>query len=366
VSPTILTTSLGVILGNAELMAAGLDDERLLNHAATIERAALRGAELTHGLLAFSRRQSLDPQKIDLSKLVGAMTTILQRTLGETIEIVASFANAEVLTDVDPNQLENALLNLTLNARDAMPGGGALTIETSCAELDTDAARQIDATPGTYAVLSVADTGTGMPPEVLERVFEPFFTTKETGKGTGLGLSMIYGFVRQSKGQVTIDSTEGRGTVIRLYLPASESGVSSQTSAADSETTPLGQSKMLLLVEGDPDFHALSVELIKDLGYRVIVTENAAMALDALAAEPAIDLVLSDVISPGGKSGTDVARAVRAQRPELPVLFMSGYTADHLDAIRSEYGSDLPLISKAFSRRVLARHLHEALTGKPT
>ena len=355
---------LGIMLGNAELLADNLNDKRLLNFANAIKRAALRGAELTHGLLAFSRRQSLEPQRVDLAKMVNGVTSILQRTLGAAIRVETRAADAEVVADVDPSQIENALLNLTINARDAMPDGGVLHIETRLADLDADAARQIDAPPGRYAVLSVADTGAGMPPEVLERVFEPFFTTKDTGKGTGLGLSMVYGFVKQSEGHITIHSTEGQGTVICLYLPVSGPVENTQIEPGDAKVSPKGRGETVLLVEDDSEFRALSVGLLENLGYRTVVAEDAATAFRALANEQDIDLVLTDVVLPGGKSGADVSRAVQARRPDVPVLFMSGYTAGNLDALQSEDGSDLPLIRKPFSRHLLAHRLRELLTGE--
>ncbi len=355
---------LGVMLGNAELLADRLDDEKLLNFTNAIRRAAVRGAELTHGLLAFSRRQSLEPRRVDLGELVNGTTSILQRTLGAAIKIETSLADSDVLTDVDPNQIENALLNLTINARDAMPTGGVLHIETQLVDLDAEAASQINARPGRYAVLSVSDNGVGMSPEVLKRVYEPFFTTKDTGKGTGLGLSMVYGFVKQSEGCVTIDSTEGRGTVVRLYLPATALDDDAQTMPGNIETSPKGHGETVLLVEDDLEFRTISIGMLEDLGYRAVVAENAAAAFEMLTAQPVIDLVLTDVVLPDGKSGADVARAVQAQRPNVPVLFMSGYTAGHLDASRSEDNSDLPLIRKPFSRHALAHRLREVLAGE--
>jgi PAS domain S-box-containing protein len=357
---------LGIMLGNAELLADSLDDENLLSFATAIQRAAVRGADLTHGLLAFSRRQSLEPRRVDLNEMVTEFTSILQRTLGATILIETRLADGEVPANVDPNQLENALLNMTINARDAMPEGGVLHIETWLADLDAQAAAQIDAQPGHYAVLSVTDTGKGMAPEVLERVFEPFFTTKDTGKGTGLGLSMIYGFVNQSEGHITINSTEGKGTVIQLYLPAAAPDDDAQVVSADPSVFPTGQGETVLLVEDDEDFRTLSIGLLQGLGYRVLAAGDAAAAFETLAAEPAIDLVLTDVILPGDKTGADVARTVQTDRPDIPVLFMSGYTAGHLDALRSDDAPDLPLIQKPFSRHVLAHRLHEILHGTAT
>ena len=292
---------LAVIMGNTEL----LGDELGANNASldAIFRAATRGAELTQRLLAFSRQQPLEPRAIDLAVLVSGMSELLTRTLGETIEVMTSMASALWQATADPGQVENALLNLALNARDAMPGGGRLTIECANVHLDeVYVTRNPEAVAGSYAVLAVSDNGTGMTADVQAQAFEPFFTTKEVGRGSGLGLSMVYGFAKQSGGHVAIYSEEGRGTTVKLYLPRAEG-------AAEPEDAPLrqgvaqGRGEMILVIEDDPDVRTLAVAMVGGLGYRAIAVADAAAAHEALAGGKAIDLVLSDVVLPGGTSG---------------------------------------------------------------
>jgi PAS domain S-box-containing protein len=351
---------LAVILGHTELLQErfGADDKS----TQAVIRAATRGAELTHRLLAFSRQQPLHPKAVDLDGLIEGMTDMLRRTLGATIEIKPASAAGLWKARADPGQVENALLNLAINARDAMPDGGQLVIEAANATLGDDyESGRVDAPPGDYVALAVTDTGTGMPPEVMERVFEPFFTTKEVGEGSGLGLSMVYGFVRQSGGQVTIESELGRGTTVRLYLPRAEEDV---TLAA--EMTRRGQHKSrgetILVVEDDPEVRALAVRQLEGFGYQVLEAKDGKAALAVADEAPRIDLLLSDVVLPGGMSGVEVLEQVRARDPDVKVLFMSGHAGD---AMRPRVGLDdgAPLLDKPFRREVLARKIRQILDG---
>jgi PAS domain S-box-containing protein len=350
---------LAVIIGNAEILIEDLGDEDPSPKA--ILRAARRGTELTQRLLAFSRRQPLDPQPISLGDLVDGMSGMLGRTLGESIEIAVSREEGAWSAMADAGQVENALLNLAINARDAMPGSGRLTIECMNARLDEAyLGGNVDAAPGDYAVLAVSDSGTGMPASVLEHVFEPFFTTKEVGQGTGLGLSMIYGFAKQSGGHVTIYSEEGRGTTVKLYLPRA-GGDAVPCKPENLAALPRGRGETVLLLEDDDDVRTLAARILEGLDYRVIEAAQAEVAGEALAADERIDLLLSDVVLPGKHNGPDFARQARETYPGLKILFMSGYPAE---AARRNGFADLggaPLLRKPLDRRQLAEALHAAL-----
>lgn len=352
---------LAVIIGNAEMLVEDIGDTD--PSPAAILRAARRGTELTQRLLAFSRRQPLDPRPTDLSELVGGMSGMLTRTLGETIEIGISSEAGLWPAMVDSGQVENALLNLAINARDSMPGGGRLTIECMNVRLDEACLDgDSDAAPGEYAVLAVSDTGAGMPPSVLEHVFEPFFTTKEVGQGTGLGLSMIYGFAKQSGGHVTIYSEEGTGTTVKLYLPRA-SGSAIPCKPEDLADLPHGQGETVLLLEDDSDVRALAARVLEGLNYRVIEAERAETAHRILADSKYVDLLLSDVVLPGPMNGPDFARQALVTHPGLKILFMSGYPAE---AARRNGFADLggtPLLKKPLERRHLAEALRRALRG---
>jgi PAS domain S-box-containing protein len=351
---------LAVILGHTELLQErlGADDKS----TQAVLRAATRGAELTHRLLAFSRQQPLHPKAVDLDGLIEGMADMLRRTLGETIEIKPASAAGLWKVRADPGQVENALLNLAINARDAMPGGGRLVIEAANASLgdDHDGGR-VDVPPGDYVTVAVTDTGTGMPPEVMERVFEPFFTSKAVGEGSGLGLSMVYGFVRQSGGQVTIESELGRGTTVRLYLPRAKEEI-----AAAAEATRRGQPKArgetILVVEDDPEVRALAARQLDGLGYRVLEAEDGLTARAVMDRADRIDLLLSDVVLPGGMSGAEVLEQVRDRDPDVKVLFMSGYSGDAARP-RASLDDGAPLLDKPFRRDVLARKVRQILDG---
>ena len=349
---------LAVVQGNAELLSdtVGSDDP----FASTILRATMRGAELTQRLLAFSRQQPLQPKTIDLAVLVDGMSDLLKRTLGETVEIETARAAACWNAVADPGQVEDALLNLSINARDAMPKGGRLTIECDNAQLDADyIAENPGAIAGDYVVLAVSDNGVGMSADVKARAFEPFFTTKDVGEGSGLGLSMVYGFAKQSGGHVSIYSEEGNGTTVKLYLPKA-ADTSAVAGAEVSAAIPRGRGETLLVIEDDPDVRGLAVRILTDLNYRLIDVADAAAAHAVLETGQPVQLVLSDVVLPGGTNGPEFAEEARARDPDLKVIFMSGYPAEA--ARRNGFlGSDKVLLNKPFQRRQLAMAVRDAL-----
>ncbi|MCH9051087.1 MAG: PAS domain S-box protein [Proteobacteria bacterium] len=357
---------LTVILGNLQLLERRVEgDERLSKRIRAASGAALRGAELTKRLLAFSRRQVLEPEVADLNKLVAGMDDLLRRTLGETIEINVALEADLWPVRVDLNQLENALLNLAINARDAMLEGGRLTIETANASLDDEyTARYPYVTAGRYVMLAVSDTGSGMPPAVIERVFEPFFTTKEVGNGTGLGLSMVYGFVKQSGGHVNIYSEEGHGTTVKLYLPEAGPGDAAALEEAAHEganeaPAPTG-GETILVVEDEAGVREIAVSLLKRCGYRVLEAEDGAAALKILDEHPDIDLLLTDVVMPGGMGGPDLARNARERRPDLKVLYTSGYPESAI-VHRGALDEGVEMIGKPYQKDELAQKVRRVL-----
>ncbi|RAU45546.1 response regulator [Pseudomonas sp. RIT412] len=284
--------------------------------------SANRAASLTHRLLAFARRQSLNPQPVDVNRMVASMDELVRRTIGENIELEVDLNPALRLTSTDEHQLENALLNLVINARDAMPDGGRLLIQTEGVHI---AVLHDALVPGDYVRLSVQDTGCGMSSEVIARAFDPFFTTKPIGQGTGLGLSMVYGFINQTGGQVQIDSEEGRGTRIDLYLPCYLEPVDRPTpSGVESLPPRASQGERVLVIEDEPEVRMLVVDVLRELGYSVEVASNGVAALPVLRGPDRIDLLVTDVGLPG-LNGRQVAEIARQQRPGLPVLFMTGY-----------------------------------------
>jgi PAS domain S-box-containing protein len=349
---------LAVIMGNAELLEDQLGSEAPPLQA--ILRSATRGAELTQRLLAFSRRQPLQPQRIDLADLLAGMADLLQRTLGETIAIETVVAPDPWAASADPGQVENALLNLAINARDAMPGGGKLTVECANVRLDEAyVAQDPEAAVGDYALLAVSDTGTGMTPAVRSQAFEPFFTTKDVGEGSGLGLSMVYGFAKQSGGHVTICSESGKGTTVKLYLPRAEQ-ISKKEKPKVAGNVPHAQGEMILVIEDDAEVRSLAVAMLAGLGYRAIDVPDAKSARAVLERGDRVDLVLSDVVLPGGRSGPEFAEEIRSHYPALKVIFMSGYPV--VAAKRNGFvGSDRVLLNKPFRKRDLAKVLREAL-----
>jgi PAS domain S-box-containing protein len=355
---------LAIILGNLELMDEQLGDRpELQDLMRRAFGAAQRGALLTQRLLAFSRQQPLQARPTDLNRLVSGMIDILRRTLGETIQLQAMLANDLWSVCMDPGQLENALLNLCLNARDAMPRGGRLRINTANYELDNDqsnTAGDEELQPGEYVMIAVNDTGVGMTPEVVEHAFEPFFTTKEVGKGSGLGLSMVYGFVKQSGGHVTIDSKPGQGTTIRMYLPRSHLEALPVTTTRSSKPPPSGQAETILVVEDDATVRQLTVSMIHSLGYLTLEAGTAETALDKLAAHRQVALLFTDVVLPGGMNGFDLAALVQQRYPHLKVLFTSGYT-EHGLFDGGDLREHVELLAKPYRKADLADKLQSIL-----
>ncbi|MDX5364922.1 MAG: PAS domain S-box protein [Alphaproteobacteria bacterium] len=352
---------LTVILGNAELLADQLQDrERLKALAEMTASAAQRGAQLTHRLLAFARRQPLEPKPVDVNGLVAGMEGLFRGTFSEDIEIDLAPRGDLWVTELDPGQLEVALLNLVVNARDAMPDGGKLTIETDNVELDADyASRHNEVEPGDYVMISVSDTGCGMSKEVVERAFEPFFTTKDVGKGSGLGLSMVFGFVKQSGGHAKIYSEEGEGTTVRLYFPRVKSG---QVEAVEHRAIDdvAGGSEHILVVEDDTLVRDHLVAQLRDLGYRVTDASSGPEAYEIIKRMDDIDLLFTDVVMPGGMNGRQLADAALKLRPGLKVLYTSGYTENAI-IHHGRLDPGVHLLSKPYRRQEMAAKVRKAL-----
>ncbi|HVP85595.1 MAG TPA: response regulator [Rhizomicrobium sp.] len=351
---TVVISNLDMILSGASVNA----ENRELAEAALA--ASLRGAELTRQLLAFSRKQALQKQTINPNELVDRTVTMLKRAIAGDIELRTDLCTDLWLSDIDPSQLESAITNLVVNARDAMPKGGAIMLETSNATLDEAyAAANRDVVPGNYAMIAVSDTGSGIPASVLSRVFEPFFTTKEVGKGTGLGLSMVYGFMKQSGGHVKIYSEEGRGTVVRLYLPQSANAPATQAIKPENEM-PVGRHERILVVEDDEAVRRAATQQLQELGYTVLEANNAQAALLILQREQ-VDLLFTDVTMPGGVSGPDLAREAIGKDPALKVLMTSGFTEATMR--EGESSGKFELLSKPYRRQELAQRVHRVLRG---
>jgi PAS domain S-box-containing protein len=349
---------LTIILANLQL----LEDElapggvsRELADSAT--RAALRGADLTRKLLVFARRQPLEAAPLDVNERVSSMAGMLARTLGEHIQVREKLTPRLPPALVDAGQLETALLNLAVNARDAMPQGGHLSIETFETIVDDDNASGLNLASGAYVSIRVADTGTGMTDEVVTRAFEPFFTTKDTGKGTGLGLSMVYGFTSQSGGGVTLRSELGTGTWVTLHLPRGQAG---GIAAAPANYRDLRGSETILLVEDDNQVRIATGKLLKGLGYRIAEAPDAATALTLLATDGPVDLLFTDVVLPNGMSGPELAREARRICPTLKVLFMSGHVRDTV-TFREQLERDARFIGKPFTKQDLAEMVRVTL-----
>ncbi|MGK7863022.1 PAS domain S-box protein [Falsiroseomonas sp. E2-1-a4] len=355
---------LTVILGNAEMLMEELPPASDLRQMAEMSVAAAeRAAALTSRLLAFSRRQTLDPKPVDVNALLTGLGQMLRRTLGEQVEFELRPARDLRIALIDPPQLETAVLNLCINARDAMPGGGRLTVETADVRLDADFARAEDeVAPGDYVMVRVSDTGTGMPPEVAAQAFEPFFTTKEIGQGSGLGLSMVYGFLKQSGGHVSIQSSLGQGTRVSMYLPPAAAPAAPGILAPRRAGLP-GGCERVLVVEDDIPVRNHAAALLRELGYQVTEAGQAADALLILRADPDYDLLFTDVVMPGGMTGPQLAAMARQLKPALRVLLTSGYNVPPppgLDLLASA----LPLLSKPYRRHELADKVREALDGE--
>jgi PAS domain S-box-containing protein len=353
---------LTVILGNLELLEPKLEDGLLQSLASEAREAAEMGARLTDRLLTFARRQRLETKSLNLNGFVVGLAELLRRTIGAPLDLSTALAPDLWPTMADPAQVESAVLNLVLNARDAMPDGGRVVIETFNATLDdADIASVPGMSPGDYVVLSVADTGHGMPPEVRARAFEPFFTTKAAGKGSGLGLATIYGFARQSGGNVTIYSEIGKGTTVNIYLP--RAGERTEREASTVAAEDAGRGETVLVVEDDDRVRRLTALRLKELGYRVLEAGHGAAALAILARTPNIDMVFSDLVMPGGISGFALAQQVRERHPGTHVILTSGYSAELLE--QAELAElDLKVLRKPYRQAELARAFRAALAER--
>jgi len=346
---------LTVVLGNVDMLARKAEDEvRRGRRVDAIRQAAERGRDLTLQLLAFSRRQHLQPVTLDVNGLVAAFAPLVRQAVGEAVTLHVELATDPLYAHVDATQLETALLNLAVNARDAMPDGGDLTIRTALADGPEPQC------PGECIRIEIADTGLGMAADVRDRVFEPFFTTKEVGKGSGLGLSQVYGFVRQSEGWVRLDSEPGRGTAFQLFLPVSDRPVQSAPEIEPAGEPPRGD-ETVLLVEDDPTVLSLGVEMLSGLGYRVVTATNAAEALDVLRQAQTVDVLFSDVVMPGGVSGVTLAESAKQMRPGLKVLLTSGFFGDR----RGGHDVGHPVLDKPYDLHTLASKLRWVLARTP-
>jgi two-component system NtrC family sensor kinase len=352
---------LTIIIGNLGIAKRGVVEaraERALNNALV---GAERAAQLTQRLLAFSRRQPLNPRVLDANKLIVSISDLLTRTLGEDIELETIGGAGLWSVEVDASELESTLLNLALNARDAMPDGGKLTIETSNAYLDDEYCRHNEGVgPGQYVLIAVSDSGAGMSSETIDRAFEPFFTTKEAGKGTGLGLSQVYGFMKQSEGHVKIYSEPGEGTTIKLYLPRRD-GDEIEISADESEASDRGHGETILVVEDDDGVRQYAAEILRDLNYQVIEAKDSASALRLLDADKKFDLLLTDVVLPG-KNGRELANEVETRRPDTKIIFMTGYSRNAI-VHHGRLDAGIALIPKPLVERVMARKIRQVLDG---
>jgi PAS domain S-box-containing protein len=359
---------LTVILGGLDTVSRQLTADFTEENRRRIERAvkmashgAERAATLTARLLAFARRQPLDPRPVDPARLVTGLADLLQRTLGETV-VLETVAGAGLwVTHVDVGELENALVNLAVNARDAMPKGGRLTIETSNAYLDDQYVQTIaePVDPGQYVLIAVTDTGSGMDQETLQKVFEPFFTTKEVGKGTGLGLSQVYGFVRQTGGHIRIYSEVGHGTTVKIYLPRLV-GVTAVEEAAQISTVVDGGSETILVVEDHEDLRVYSAGVLRELGYVVLEASDGRAALDVLQSHNDIALLFTDVVMPAGLDGRQLAEEATRRRPGIKVLFTTGYTRNAI-VHNGKLDQGVNLISKPFTYRELGAKVRQLL-----
>ena len=352
------------ISGSLELLEKRMSEGRLAGserYIAAAQGSARRAAALTQRLLAFSRRQTLDPKPIDANRLIASMEDLIRRSVGPDVELEVVGAGGLWTTRVDPSQLENALLNLCINARDAMaPDGGRLTIETANRWLDERAAKDRDLPPGQYISLSVTDTGAGMSPDVLAQAFDPFFTTKPLGQGTGLGLSMIHGFLRQSGGQVHIYTEPGKGTTVSLYLPRFAGAQEPVEADEPTYANEAGRGETVMIIDDEAIVRMLVVEVLGEAGYRVVEAEDGPSGLEILQSDARIDLLITDVGLPGGMNGRQVADAARLTRPDLKVLFVTGYAENavvgngHLDA-------GMQVITKPFAMALLANRVREMI-----
>jgi len=365
---------LTVIIGNLELLEGKLPDDRSTKRLSEAINAARKGSELTRQMLAFARKQVLEPREVKLNDLVNDISPLIERTIGEQVQLKIDIMAGEPKAVIDPSQLESAILNLAINARDAMPKGGHLTIETQPVYLDQAyAGKHPEVTAGHYVMVAVSDTGAGMSPELLERVFQPFFTTKAQGKGSGLGLAMVYGFIKQSGGHISIYSEVGHGTAVKMYLPrkfatgeavpevAGVAPVLPSPATAEVVAEPAPRRPKILVVEDQEAVRAVACGFLEDFGYDIVEAEDGLQALARLQETPDIDLMFSDVVMPGGLNGFDLAQAARGIRPELKVVHTSGYPKGamvHQEEPRFREGC---IIMKPYRREDLQKIIRDAL-----
>jgi PAS domain S-box-containing protein len=352
------------ISGSLELMQARVQQGRFNDverYMAAAQGAVKRAAALTHRLLAFSRRQTLDPKPTNVNRLVDGMQDMIQRTVGPSITVEAVGAGGLWPVLADPSQLENSLLNLCINSRDAMPDGGRITIETANRWLDERAAKKQDLSEGQYVSLCVTDTGTGMPPDVIARVFEPFYTTKPIGEGTGLGLSMIYGFAKQSGGQVRIYSEVGKGTTVFIYLPRHYGQIEDEGPSTESRVLPRSeQGETVLVVDDEPTVRMLITDILEELGFTWIEAGDSAAGLKVLQSDVRIDLLVTDVGLPGGMNGRQMADAGRVSRPDLRVLFITGY-AENAAVGNGQLAPGMAVLTKPFPMEAMAARIRSMI-----
>ncbi|UPK39902.1 CHASE3 domain-containing protein [Bradyrhizobium sp. 186] len=355
---------LTVISGNTETLVASLKEQPELQRTARlIDDAAERCAELIQHLLAFARRQPLEPRNVEINAAISDIAKLLRPTLGEQIQIETALEQGSMTSHIDPSRLTNAVLNMAINARDAMPNGGKLLLETHRVVLDEAYAQaNAEVRPGPYVMLAVSDTGTGMPADVQEKAFEPFFTTKEVGKGSGLGLSMVYGFVKQSGGHIKIYSEEGHGTTIKLYLPPGEGMAEAIISAAPPAA---GGAETIFVVEDDSLVRNFVTAQLQSLGYQTVAAADSKAALQLIEAGQTFDLLFTDVVIPGGMSGRQLAEEVAKRRPGLKVLYTSGYT-DNAIVHHGKLDDGVMLLTKPYRRNQLAEMIRKALNGGGT
>lgn len=354
------------IIGSLDLMQRRLAQGRLEDlsrYATAAMTSANRAAGLTHRLLTFSRRRPLDPKVTDVNRLVAAIEDLLRRTISEKIDLELAMPASVWRLRCDPNQLENAILNLAINARDAMPDGGRLRIETENAILDDDRAKRWDMTPGQYVRLAVSDTGVGMPPEVAEHAFEPFFTTKPLGVGTGLGLPMIYSFARQSGGGVRIESDVGQGATVSIFLPRCLDDGAAADEPTEAAVHPAGGGRVVLVVEDEQSVRSLVMEVLQEQGYRGISATDGTSALEVLSSDAHVDLLISDVGLPGLDGPQLVAAALR-HRPDLKVFFMTAY-AREAPAAPAGFDRPIAVLLKPFTVEALLNQVRLSLDGSP-
>jgi signal transduction histidine kinase/CheY-like chemotaxis protein len=349
-----------VVSGNLELLEPRLTSEEARTLLKEAQDAAALGSKLTDQLLTFARRRHLDAHVVQLNDLVVNIADMMRRTLGEHITLSTSLAADAWSTRADPDQFQSAIVNMAVNARDAMPKGGKLVIETRNALLEPDELEQQEVRPGEYVCLTLSDTGEGMPPEVRDRVFEPFFTSKDKGRGTGLGLAMVYGFVKQSGGHVTIYSEPGLGTTLNLYFPRSADAAVQDRTAAGTLDAGTDARETILVVEDDARVRNLTIKRLKLIGYNVLEASDGPSALDILKRGEPVDLVFTDLIMPGGLSGRDVALHAREIRPGIKVLLTSGYAEELVrgDELQRE---NLKVLRKPYQQADLVAALRDVL-----